>query len=90
MLERQQASIQQLEDYKSENGRLHQLANNIQANLEHYQNAIQQLRTEQNLAVEKQQVQFQQKAAELQREPSIAFVVKLKSMNSKLRTIMLN
>jgi chromosome segregation ATPase len=68
LLERHQASVRQLEDYKSENARLHQLANNIQANLEHYQNAMQQLRIEQNLAVEKQQIQFQQEAAELQRE----------------------
>ena len=68
LLERHQTNARQLEDCKSENGRLHQLANNIQANLEHYQNAIQQLRTEQNLAVEKQQIQFQQEASELQRE----------------------
>ena len=68
LLERHQSNTRQLEDYKLENGRLHQLANNIQANLEHYQNAIQQLRTEQNLAVEKQQIQFQQEAMELQRE----------------------
>lgn len=68
LLERHQATTRQLEDSKSENARLHQLANNIQANLEHYQNAIQQLRTEQNLAAEKQQIQFQQEATELQRE----------------------
>lgn len=68
LLERYQASTRQIEDCKSENVRLHQLANNIQANLEHYQNAMRELRTEQNLAVEKQQMQFQQEIAELQRE----------------------
>lgn len=71
VLERYQASVQQCEDYKSEHARLHQLANNIQANLEHYQNAIQQLRTEQALAIEQQQIQFQQNITELQRELTI-------------------
>jgi chromosome segregation ATPase len=68
LLERHQSNVRQLEDYKSENMRLHQLANNIQANLEHYQNAIQQLYTEHNLIIEKQQIQYQQETAELQRE----------------------
>lgn len=70
LLERHQTLVQQLADYKAENARLHQLANNIQANLEHYQNAMQQLRTEQNLAIEKQQTQFQQEISGLQRELS--------------------
>lgn len=68
VLERHLAHTQQITDYKAENARLHQLANNIQANLEHYQNAIQQLRTEQNLIIEKQQAQFQQEASQMQRE----------------------
>lgn len=68
LLERQQANTKQLEDYKLENARLHILANNIQANLEHYQNSIQQLRTEQALAIEKQHLEYQQEAAELQQE----------------------
>ena len=58
--ERHQATIQQLNDAKAENTRLHQLATNMQANVEHYQNAVQQQRTEQLLASEKQQLLFQQ------------------------------
>lgn len=68
--ERYQINIQQHEDQKVENARLHQLAANIQANLEHYQNAMQQARAEQSLAMEKQQIQFQRELAELQRELS--------------------
>jgi chromosome segregation ATPase len=71
LFERHQTMIQQLEDCKGENARLHQLANNIQANLEHYQNAMQQLRTEQTLAMEKQQIQFQQELVELQRDVAL-------------------
>ncbi len=60
--ERYQTTIQQLNDAKIENTRLHQLATNMQANVEHYQNAVQQQRTEQLLASEKQQLLFQQEA----------------------------
>lgn len=60
--ERHQATIQQLNDAKAEHTRLHQLATNMQANVEHYQNAVQQQRTEQLLASEKQQLLFQQEA----------------------------
>lgn len=65
--ERCQIQIQQIENHKSENARLHQLATNIQANLEHYQNAVQEVRTEQSLAMEKQRAQFQQELAESER-----------------------
>lgn len=58
--ERDLVTQQQLESQKAENARLHQLANNMQANLEHYQQAVHQLKTEQQLAIEKQQVQLQQ------------------------------
>lgn len=58
--ERYQLLTQHLENAKSENVRLHQLASHIQANLEHYQHAILQLQNEQNLAIEKQQSYFQQ------------------------------
>jgi len=58
----------QLEDMKSENQRLHQLASHIQANLEHYQVAIQKLQIEQNLVLEKQQAFFQQQLNELDTE----------------------
>ncbi|MCD8500057.1 MAG: hypothetical protein LRY43_03135, partial [Gammaproteobacteria bacterium] len=62
------ATLHQLDDHKKENARLHQLANNIQSNLEHYQNSMQQIRTEQQLANEKQQAQFQQQIQLLQQE----------------------
>ena len=68
LLERHQANAKQLDDYKLENTRLHQLANNIQANLEHYQNAMQQLRTEQLLEMEKQQLKYQQEITNLQEQ----------------------
>jgi Plasmid replication region DNA-binding N-term len=68
LVEKHEVMIEQLEDYKKDNTRLHQLAKNIQANLEHYHNAMQQLRTEQNLVIEKQQIQFQQELSELKRE----------------------
>jgi chromosome segregation ATPase len=60
----------QLEDYKIENAKLHQLATNIQRNLEHYQQAIQQQQAEHSLLVDKQQTQFKQEIGELQRELS--------------------
>ncbi|MBP9726091.1 MAG: DNA-binding protein [Gammaproteobacteria bacterium] len=56
------------ENSKAENARLHQLANNIQANLEHYQQAMQQQRTEQQLANEKQHAQSEKNIKPLQRE----------------------
>lgn len=64
--ERYQTATSQIDDHKSENARLHQLATNIQANLEHYQQAVQQARIEQNLALENQQLQFKQELNELQ------------------------
>lgn len=64
--ERYQTATLQIDDHKSENARLHQLAANIQANLEHYQQAVQQARIEQNLALENQQLQFKQELNELQ------------------------
>lgn len=70
--ERHQATLLQLEDNKAENMRLHQLANNIQANLEHYQNAVQQLRTEQALEMERQQTQSQQALMALKQELSLS------------------
>lgn len=60
LIERDLVTQQQLESQKAENARLHQLANNIQANLEHYQQAVHQLQTEQHLAIEKQHAQLQQ------------------------------
>jgi len=64
--ERYQTASLQIDDHKSENARLHQLAANIQANLEHYQQAVQQARIEQNLQMENQQMQFKQELNALQ------------------------
>ncbi len=55
-----QANCQQLENMKTDNTRLHQLATNIQNNLEHYQQAIQKLHMEHALNIEKQQAHGQQ------------------------------
>lgn len=71
LCERHQGHIHQLEDQRAENARLHQLATNIQANLEHYQNSMQQARAEQTLAMEKQQIQFQQELTVLQHKLSL-------------------
>lgn len=65
---RYQSTSQQLSDYKTENTRLHQLAANVQANLEHYQNTMQQLRAEQAFGIEKQQIKSQQEISSLQKE----------------------
>lgn len=63
--ERYTATHSQLTDSKAENVRLHQLASQIQRNLEHYQQAIEQLRTEQALENEKQQQHYQTQLANL-------------------------
>jgi chromosome segregation ATPase len=63
LIERDLVTQQQLESQKAENARLHKLANNIQANLEHYQQAVQQLQAEQHLAIEKQHAHLQQEIA---------------------------
>lgn len=69
--ERLQALTQQLEASKIENDKLHQLSNHIQKNLEHYQQAMQQLRIEQTLASEKLQTRFQQEIKEYQQQLSV-------------------
>lgn len=66
--ERHQATIQHLEISKTENSRLHQLAANIQANLEHYQQTMQQRYIEQTLATEKQQTIHAQEMKELKHQ----------------------
>lgn len=50
----------------NENERLHQLLKHVQANLEHYQAASQQLRQEQSLLLDKQQQEYEQKIAQSQ------------------------
>ena len=68
LCERYQATTQQLEASKAENSRLHQLATHIQANLEHYQQAIHQRQTEQTLAAEKQQAFYAQEMTLLKQQ----------------------
>ena len=60
-----QSMSQQLDNAKQENQRLHHLAAQIQANLEHYQQAMQQQQTEQNLEKEKQYSLYAQELAQL-------------------------
>jgi DNA repair exonuclease SbcCD ATPase subunit len=66
--ERHQAAIQHLEISKTENSRLHQLAANIQANLEHYQQTMQQRHIEQTLATEKQQTIYAYEMTQLKHQ----------------------
>lgn len=63
-----QAAQQQLEEAKQENQRLHKLAMQIQANHEHYQQAIQQQQLEQSLAKEQQYASFNQEISQLKSE----------------------
>jgi len=55
----------QIIDQKSENDRLHQLLNNVQKNLEHYQFSIQKLQHEQAIAIEKQKIQYELEITQL-------------------------
>lgn len=55
-----QSTLQQLEGAKQESQQLHKLVGQIQANLEHYQQAIHQQQLEQNLAKEKQHATYTQ------------------------------
>jgi chromosome segregation ATPase len=59
LLIREQSLTEQLTATQTENQRLHQLAQQMQANLAHYQSAIETLRLEQTLAFEKQQAIWQ-------------------------------
>lgn len=60
-----QTSVKQLEEAKQENQRLHKLAQQIQTNLEHYQQSIQQLQLEHTLTNEKQQANYAQELKQL-------------------------
>ncbi len=55
----------------AEKERLHQHLKNIQANLEHYQEATQQLRLEQEIAVEKQRAGYEQRLLQLQQQVEV-------------------
>ncbi len=60
------------QECQSENERLHQLLKHVQANLEHYQTATQQLRLEQDMIVEKQRTGYEQKLLQLQQQVEVA------------------
>lgn len=60
-----QAAVKQSENAKNENKRLHQLTEQIQANLEHYQQAVQQQQLAQNLEKEEQQAAYAQELSRL-------------------------
>lgn len=60
-----QTAIKQVEDAKIENQRLHKLATQIQTNLEHYQQSIQQQQLEQKLEKEKEHAAYAQELFQL-------------------------
>ncbi len=59
---------EQLKEAKEENTKLHQLTTHIQTNLEHYQNAMQQLHTQHSLALERQQATAQHEIRQLREQ----------------------
>lgn len=69
---RYQTSLQQIGDLKADNARLHQMAHQIQANLEHYQQAMQLLRVEQSMETEKREASFQINIQEMKQALLIA------------------
>ena len=54
------------QESQAENERLHQLLKHVQANLEHYQTATQHLRLEQEIIIEKQRADYEQRLLQLQ------------------------
>lgn len=54
------------QENEAEKERLHELLKHVQANLEHYQTATQQLRLEQEIIVEKQRADYEQRLSQLQ------------------------
>jgi hypothetical protein len=60
------------QESQAENERLHQLLKHVQANLEHYQAATQQLRLEQELIVEKQRADYEHRLLQLQERVELA------------------
>mgnify|MGYP003650619604 CR=1 FL=1 len=68
--ERLQASITQNEAAQAENTKLHQLAAHIQANLEHFQEAVHQREATQTLAAEKQRGAYEGEIAQLKAQVS--------------------
>lgn len=77
---RYQGSESQVADLKAENLRLHQLATQIQTNLEHYQQAIEQVRVEQALENEKQlAIHHQQLLLQTEKANALSYEVENKT-----------
>ncbi len=56
----------QITEQRSENDKLHQLLNNMQQNLEHYQSSIQKLQQEQSLLMEKHKLKYELEINQIQ------------------------
>lgn len=56
----------QIAEQRSENDKLHQLLNNMQQNLEHYQSSIQKLQQEQSLLMEKHKLKYELEINQIQ------------------------
>ncbi len=67
-VERGEALQARHQEGESEKERLHQLLKHVQANLEHYQTATQQLRLEQDIIVERQRADYEQRLLQLQQQ----------------------
>ena len=67
MTEKTEGLTQKIIDQHAENARLHQLAQRLQDNLEHFENAHQQLRQNQMLAREKERQSLQQEIRRLEK-----------------------
>ncbi len=74
---------------QSENERLHQLLKNAQANLEHYQTETQQLRSEQEIIIEKQrqELKAQGQALEVKIRELIEYRFRLEMVGSKIASL---
>lgn len=68
LAERYAAQESHRNEQQAEIERLHQLLKHMQHNLEHYQEAAQQLRQEQSLIIEKQCNEYEQKISQLQQQ----------------------
>lgn len=68
VVERVESLQSRHQENDTERERLHQLLKHVQANLEHYQAAAQQLRQEQDMIVEKQRTGYEQKLLQLQQQ----------------------
>lgn len=84
------SAAQQIDDLKADNARLYQLSNQVQANLEHYQEAMQTLRTEQTLQAEKREADLQREIHGLDEGLSLARAkaAKLQEENQQLNYVL--